>query len=151
MDELFYSELRKNPLAYLKVHITGIIKMLIDPGRYEIYTFLGAETATIELTPLLYAGKWKELFNELQKHGFAFYLLVILSVLSILKLGFAFFGLFKSGRSFLIVTLAFSIYFLGITGPVGAYRFAIPLQLFLIILASIGLSNTLKFFQKGSE
>jgi hypothetical protein len=40
----------------------------------------------VELTALLYKGKWKEVIKELGRNRLAFFLLIILSFVSLLKL-----------------------------------------------------------------
>jgi hypothetical protein len=143
--------IRESPLEYFKIHIAGMGKMLLDPGRFEIYSFTHSNVPEVELTALLYKGKWKEVIKELGRNRLAFFLLIILSFVSLLKLFGLLFSLSLWKNYFFWVLAIIISYFLMVTGPVGAFRFAIPLQVFLCILSSYGLFKALNFFKVRSE
>ena len=47
--------------SYLKIHLIGSVKMILDPGRYELYTFLGITPSAFSLTEMIYAKDWQKL------------------------------------------------------------------------------------------
>ena len=75
---------------YLKIHVLGSIKMLLDPGRFELYTFLGIKPAAFSLTEMIYAKDWQKLKRFMFSNFGVLFVFVVLFVLNVLKL-FAFF------------------------------------------------------------
>jgi hypothetical protein len=134
-----------NLYSYLKIHVIGSIKMLIDPGRYEIYTFLGLSTANNSLTEQVLGGNHKEALNHIKEKGWVMILFLSLLVVSLMKfLGFVFsFSSFKKTW----ILFAAIIYFMAISGPVGAARLFLPMVMpytVLVVLGWIGLLNLLQ-------
>ena len=143
------SAITENFLSYLKVHTLGAIKMIIDPGRFEIYTFFKEPTSEVSLTEMLFAQNWVSLKNALAKNPKLLLVFAILLVVSLLKLIGFMAGIkdFKK-TAFMLVCI---LYFVGVAGPVGAARFFLPVSVFYLIIAATGWETILNFFQKGSK
>ncbi|MFT4599111.1 MAG: hypothetical protein ACI9WM_001363 [Arenicella sp.] len=147
--EMGIKAILENLTAYTQVHILGCIKTIVDPGRFEIYTFFNETTNETSLTEMLFGRNWKGIKKSLSAN----YLLVFILLLGTL------FGLFKllgfvlclrswKEMKFLLLTIA---YFVIITGPVGAARFFLPVSILFLVCSAIGWSAILQFFQKGSK
>lgn len=144
-----FSAMRENPLAYAKVHIAGIVKMILDPGRFEIYTFLGLNDHNLSLTELIYSGDWEKVRIVMAKNKDVLFLFLILVLVNFIKL---FLVLFSLPRVKEYLFIAFLVaYFLAITGPVGAARFMLPVSILYLVLASIGFNQLLTFFQESPK
>lgn len=141
--------MRENPLSYIKVHVAGIVKMILDPGRFELYTFFTINDHNISLTELIYSGNWPEVKKILQKNGWVLTLFILLLVVSLLKTLLAFLSLQKI-KSLLFPT-AVMLYFLIVTGPVGAARFMLPISIVYLTFVSIGAGIVLTLFQKRAK
>ncbi len=150
LQEAGKSAIIENLGAYLKVHIIGSVKMILDPGRYELYTYSGAPTAERSLTELLYARQWNELANAMWSKPVLSILFVLLLIINILKVIGGLF-IFKNITKNHWIIIATCIYFVGITGPIGAARFFIPCLILFSILSAEGWSRLLNTFQKSSK
>lgn len=139
----------ENPFAYIKVHTLGMVKMLLDPGRFELYTCFGEQTNTLSLTELLFAGDFKSIVYQLKKNPALLALFLILLCIATLKFFVALVSI-KHWKKHLFHTILI-LYFLVITGPVGAARFFLPVSVIYLVMASEGFSNVLNLFQKGSK
>ena len=134
---------------YLKIHVLGSIKMLLDPGRFELYTFLGIKPAAFSLTEMIYAKDWQKLKRFMFSNFGVLFVFVVLFVLNVLKL-FAFFLGVRGLKKRRFVAFVF-LYFFVIVGPVGAARFMMPISVLYLVFCSIGWSRALYFFQKSSK
>lgn len=134
---------------YLKIHVLGSIKMLLDPGRFELYTFLGIKPAAFSLTEMIYAKDWQKLKRFMFSNFGVLFVFVVLFVLNFLKL-FAFFLGVRGLKKRRFVAFVF-LYFFVIVGPVGAARFMMPISILYLVFCSIGWSRALYFFQKSSK
>ncbi len=136
--------------TYVKIQTIGMAKMLLDPGRWELYTYFNQNTADGSLTELLYARNWTELNAKMQSNKALFYTFVLLLIINLLKvLGIAFSCLRPTKQWFVLA--AISAYFLAITGPIGAARFMLPATILSIVLSVYGWNLLLNFFQKRSK
>ena len=143
------STILDNSLAYAKVHFTGMIKMILDPGRFEIYTFLGMNDKNESLTELLYIGNWDRLKTVMSKNTIVLFTFLALFFVSILKAVLVCFSITRiQDTLFILFVIA---YFVLITGPVGAARFMLPVSVLYLVLAAIGTQHLLAFFQKRSK
>lgn len=141
--------MKENPVAYAKVHMTGVMKMIVDPGRFEVYTFLDENDHNISLTELLYAGDWQSIQRIMAKNKLLLLFFLALFAVSFVKLLLATVSLGKTKSTLFILFLI--AYFVLITGPVGAARFMLPVSVLYIVLASVGAGLLLAFFQKSSK
>ncbi|HAY87949.1 MAG TPA: hypothetical protein DCY51_00735, partial [Bacteroidetes bacterium] len=139
----------ENLTSYITVHTAGSIKMLLDPGRFELYTFFKEPTSDGSLTEMIYAQRWSDIKAVLIKRPVLFVLFIGLFLLAIAKLIGAAFSVtqFKRMYFMLIVTA----YFVTIAGPVGAARFMLPVSVIYLILVCQGLGSILHFLQKSTK
>ncbi len=138
-----------NPLAYAKVHLAGMIKMVLDPGRFEIYTFFGMNDHNVSLTELLYSGDWGRVEEVMSKNKVVLFAFLALLFVGILKVVLVSFSLKRVKEIFFLLFMI--TYFVVITGPVGAARFMLPVSVLYLVLAAIGTQHVLAFFQKRSK
>lgn len=147
--EIGASAILKNPISYAKIQLVGMTKMLIDPGRFELFTFFNQSTSEVSLTEMLYAKKWRKLVSQLQSNYTLTFAFTILSILGVVKtLGF-FISLLE-WRRFWPILIVF-LYTLLIVGPLGAARFLLPVGLIYITMSTLGFERLLDFFKKGSK
>jgi hypothetical protein len=149
VNTLATSTIYENLASYLTVHIAGSIKMLLDPGRFEVYTFFNEPTADGSLTELVYAQRWDDLKSSLTGRPILFILFMLLFLLATVKLVAALFSLRQFKKLSFIILIA--AYFVAVSGPVGAARFMLPVSIIYIILVSVGAENILHFFQKSTK
>ena len=135
--------------SYLKINVLGSIKMLLDPGRFELYSFLGIKPAAFSLTEMIYAKEWQKLKQFMFSNFGVLFVFVVLLMLNVLKL-LAFFLGAKGFKKRRFVAFVF-LYFFVIVGPVGAARFMLPISVLYLVFCSIGWSHALYFFQKSSK
>jgi hypothetical protein len=149
LKERATSVITGNMVSYLKVHFLGTVKMILDPGRFEIYHFLGMNEEA-SLTELLFSGNLKKLYDNLLLNPLAFGLYLLFLVVSVVKL-IGFFLAFTTKSSWknplMLLGLLFIGYFVGVTGPIGAGRFMLPVILIYNVLAVEGLYR----FKKSSK
>jgi len=135
--------------SYLKIHLLGSVKMILDPGRYELYTLLGITPSAFSLTEMIYAKDWQKLklfmFSNIGVLG----VFVILFLINLFKV-FVFIFSLKELRKYWFFGLIF-LYFLAIVGPVGAARFMLPISIVYLVFCSVGWVRLLDFFQKRSK
>ena len=147
--EMGVKAILENPAAYSQVHILGCIKTIVDPGRFEIYTFFNETTNETSLTEMLFGRNWKGIKKSLSANYLLVFVLLLGTLFSLLKLlGFLFCLRSWKKMKFLLLTIA---YFVIITGPVGAARFFLPVSILFLVCSAIGWSAILQFFQKGSK
>lgn len=139
-----------NPIDYIKVHLIGMVKMLVDPGRFEIYTFFGEPTADISLTEMIFSGENNELRQQLNTRPILLYLFYFLLIVNVLKLFLALFSIRSDDKRKWLIVLVIA-YFLVLTGPVGAARFFVPCAALLIVLSSMGAVQLSDLLKKRSE
>jgi hypothetical protein len=139
----------ENIVSYITVHIAGSLKMLVDPGRFELYTYFNEPTSDGSLTEMIYAQKWVKLKASLATRPVLFMLFTLLFVLAIVKLFLAAFSIVKLKQlSFVLIVTA---YFVAIAGPVGAARFMLPVSAIYLVLVCQGAETLLHFFQKSTK
>jgi hypothetical protein len=149
VNTLAASTIFENIASYITVHIAGSLKMLVDPGRFELYTYFDEPTSDGSLTELIYAQKWDQLKTNLAKRPVLLVLFTFLFLLAIVKLFLAVFSIVKLKQlSFLLIITA---YFVAIAGPVGAARFMLPVSVIYLVLVCQGAEVLLHFFQKSTK
>ena len=149
VSEEAITAIQDNPLAYAKVHLAGMIKMVLDPGRFEIYTFFGMNDHKVSLTELLYSGDWDRVAEVMSKNIVVLFVFLTLLFVGIVKVVLVCFSLSRIKQTFFMLFMI--TYFVVITGPVGAARFMLPVSILYLVLAAIGTQHILAFFQKRSK
>ncbi|MBT8326511.1 MAG: hypothetical protein KJP21_02230 [Bacteroidia bacterium] len=135
--------IKDNFKSYFKVHVLGMVKMAIDPGRFELYTFFGEPTSNVSLTELIFDGSWNELFKNLKTRPVLLSVFLLLTLVNLLKL-LGLVGLFKTIDRWHLLILGIIGYFIVISGPVGAARFILPATPICLVLVALGWSNLLQ-------
>jgi len=121
--------IEQNFFAYVWFHLKGFLPFFLDPGRYDFSTWLKLKNQT-SLLKVLHTSGLKGTMETLFA-SFSWWLLLFFAVLfgNILKL-FAWIYFLLSRSIELknkILFLSIVLYFLVLTGPLGASRFALPL------------------------
>ncbi|MCC6722540.1 MAG: hypothetical protein IT243_10090 [Bacteroidia bacterium] len=128
-------EIIKRPISYAIFHFRGMIYFFADPGRFDIFTFLGLEKTNSQ--GFLHKGasneKFKEIFVQNASIGV---LLLAIFIINIIKT-ICFIGyVFISRKNIIIIVGAVLVFYIAfLTGPLGASRFALPVQLIIIVYA----------------
>ena len=127
----------KHKWQYIVFHLKGVVNFFIDPGRFDIYNFLGMEKRVSKgflyhFTKNGYEGISNYLF---QQPIVIIIFLLLIAVVNILKL-ISFF-LFSINKNVMIeirlILILFVLYIAFATGPLGASRFSVPLFPLMII------------------
>lgn len=132
----------KKPLSYGFFHLKGVLRYFLDPGRFDLVTFFNLEQAD--------AGGFLKTLNQdglkgalalLKKQGWA--LMIILVVIALFKFikiaGFVCFLIDRNQLIQLRIFLAILVAYLAmVTGPLGASRFYLPVELLVIGGAAAG-------------
>lgn len=123
--------------GYFLYHCKGVAYFFLDPGRFDIYNFLRIEEKNS--TGFLHKGanesRLKSMFNE---HPIVSISLVLIFIINVLKT-FGFLGfLWLQRKNRLAWAGAIVIFYIAfLTGPLGASRFALPVELIIICFASL--------------
>jgi len=144
------------PFQYGIFHIKGSMRYFIDPGRFDLVSFFKLEEPDSPgILLLLNQEGIGGVFKFLKQQGLALIsILVFIVLVKLIKItGFILFLL--RGREqlpFRIFLAILVVYFALVTGPLGASRFLLPIELFLIGGAVLGWSSlklkNLKYFRK---
>lgn len=134
--------------SYLEVHTLGIVKMILDSGRFELFTFFGENTSEISLTELIFAGDIQALKRAIEKNTALYITYLLLFVIRLFVLiGFVV-SLWQWKKYWFFFFLI--AYFLVITGPVGAARFFLPVSVIFACLSAVGWESVFGKIQKRS-
>jgi asparagine N-glycosylation enzyme membrane subunit Stt3 len=98
---------------------------------------------------MIFSGNTKEVVTSMKEQPLIISLFVIFLSLRILLL----FGLFASVTEFKKHWMLWLVlvYFLAISGPVGAARFFLPVSVVFVVLSALGWSKILAFFKKSPK
>ena len=139
--------LTANVGAYARVHLKGMLAMLLDPGRYDYVQFFKAESNDDGLMYKLARGDFKGMYRTVMDQPPLVTFFFFLNLLgSLFLLGLALYGLRRLPRETLTVLLicGFIGYFWVLTGPVGTARYKSVLLPFMALLAGLGLISAEK-------
>lgn len=135
---------------YFKIHVLGMLKALVDPGRFEIYTYFNVSTKDGSLTELIYAGDFNGVWTKLKEKPRLIGLFMVLLLIKLMALVGLIFAMIKLKKAHLILWFALA-YFLVLSGPLGAFRFLVPAFIAYLALSCWGLSQLILTFKKSSE
>ncbi|MBC7450059.1 MAG: hypothetical protein H7259_01070 [Cytophagales bacterium] len=135
------SVIMQHPLSYGWFHLSGALRGMIDPGRFDLTTFTKQEN---ELHGILYTIHKEGILAALQKivlteHTWLILALMLILIASIAKyIGIGRYILlhYKSFHSAYVFIAILVCYTIVIAGPLNASRFMMPLQLILIAFAA---------------
>jgi 4-amino-4-deoxy-L-arabinose transferase-like glycosyltransferase len=144
--------IRKNPLGYVKLHLRGMIMMLIHPDTKQMASHLGWETSLKpELQQKFHVSRNPISFFRLFMESKPTHEIVMAGISSVWLIAVYMAGLagvvnLVRRRQWLTLFLIFGMagYFLGITGPVGNARYRVPMMPFAMLLAGIGVDSLIK-------
>lgn len=133
--------LLQHPVAYASLHLRGMLNCLLDPGRFDLAQVAGLPTS--EATGLLRAfdqGGYAGLLRVLATQPWG--LLLLLALVFVGNLGrLLCFVSFLRNRALplgaRLMAAGLVLYVIGLTGPLGAARFLVPI-LPLLLLGSGG-------------
>ncbi|MEM6765642.1 MAG: hypothetical protein AAF655_11970 [Bacteroidota bacterium] len=144
IQEQAVHEIGKVPLTYLGLHLKGMLNFFLDPGRFDLYNFMGWENQEeggwqATFSEEGYAGLWKR-FSRLPAGRIGLLVAILLgNLLKLIGLGlFLFNG--SVPRVYKWILVGMILYISGLTGISGASRFAVPVFPILLICASLGWS-----------
>ncbi|NCP84570.1 MAG: hypothetical protein GW823_06675 [Bacteroidetes bacterium] len=133
------------PFSYSIYYAKGIIAFMLDPGRFDLYNFLGIDE-------LGYSGLMKSIRSEglsaisnyltIQPIGLMLLLGLFLFVNGIKMIGyFVYLMGFKQFNYLEVIMVILFLYVAVLTGPNGASRYMVPVLLFYLFGAIKGLSK----------
>jgi len=148
-NEICKNAILYNINSYIKIHLLGSVKMVLDPGRFDLYNYFGLSTENDSVTEELLGSRYDQAINHLRDGGWVIIVFIALLGISLLKLaGFLFsIGTIRKTWPLFFVIL----YFMAVTGPVGAARLFLPVSVIFLIISILGLEKMLYFFQKRSK
>jgi len=135
---------------YLKIQVLGMVKFFIDPGAFEIRNFFNQDNNDLALTPLLLHGKWKELKTILGDNYLSLSLILIGLIIGTMRLLGVLLTVFQLKNPQIFSALIIVGYFAVLVGPLGAFRFLIPVYFPVLILTVLGLELGINLLQKRS-
>jgi hypothetical protein len=134
--------LMDKPLSYAVFHLKGSLRYFIDPGRFDLVTYFNLEDADSPgILHMLNQEGIRGVLKFLKQEGWG--LVFVLALIALFKLvkitGFILY-LFRGKTALAFrLFLAFLVGYLAlVTGPLGASRFLLPVELFLIGGAVLG-------------
>ncbi|MEC8692432.1 MAG: hypothetical protein VXX46_01545 [Bacteroidota bacterium] len=138
MMNAFYRSVFDYPLTYAWVHIKGMLRMFIDPGRYDAMVFFN----WIETNGLLHV-------KSTNKQGsiplFQWFYIGFFALLSFLRLGLFWLGVrvldFK--KDWVWASCFFILGYTALIGPVGTARYLVPLFPIIWVFAWYGCKRIL--------
>jgi len=137
----------EQPLNYGIFHLKGSLRYFIDPGRFDLLTFLNLEeSGSPGILYVLNQEGIRGVFKFLKQEGWALLsILVLIALFKLVKItGFIIYLIrVKTGLPFRIFLALLVGYLALVTGPLGASRFLLPVELFLIGGAVLGWSSLL--------
>jgi len=127
----------KNGFSYTIYHLKGVLYFFLDPGRFDLYNFFRLETNNSQ--GFLHKGtsfqKVKGIFGAQPVIAI---LLLLVFIGNLLKtIGFLGFIWINRSKKSVLFLAALVFYVALLTGPLGASRFALPVSLIIIIMATV--------------
>lgn len=129
--------LLKDGFSYTIYHLKGVLYFFLDPGRFDLYNFFRLETNNSQ--GFLHKGtsfqKVKGIFGSQPVIAI---LLLLVFIGNLLKtIGFLGFIWINRSKKSVLFLAALVFYVALLTGPLGASRFALPVSLIIIIMATV--------------
>lgn len=135
MNAFSISYLSEHAIAYAWFHCKGMLRFFIDPGRFDLITWLGipyrVEQGLLQNTSEGYS--LKALSERLSMSPVAIIGLALLALFNLLKIGFLAWLMLRKGRSRHWIWLLPLLLIAFLSGPLGASRFMMPVALFVVI------------------
>lgn len=137
--------LKNNWQTYLTIHIKGMLRFAVDPGRFDLLNFSGnyTETGNVQMEKAMHGFSIKKYMNSVSPF-FAVLLLLVLITNGLKLLLAAMLFQSKPHRVLMVLLLLIALYLAGLTGPLGASRFVLPLLPLINAAAVAGYINRFK-------
>jgi hypothetical protein len=137
-------------LSYMVFHLKGSLRYFIDPGRFDLVTYFKLEEADSPgILHMLNQEGIRGVVSFLKQEGWGLVsVLVLIALFKLVKISGFILYLFRAKTALPFrLFLAFLVGYLAlVTGPLGASRFLLPVELFLIGGAVLGWTS---LFGKG--
>ncbi|WP_459211333.1 ArnT family glycosyltransferase [Aquimarina rhabdastrellae] len=150
---LVISYLKQDFISYVYFHLKGSVRMFLDPGRFDMYNFFTKEKSNaVGFLSILNKGSIQELIKYIKTQPIIIVIMIpLLLLINGIKLfGFCFFLIKNIKKITLPVGFVLFIicYIIGITGPLGASRFMVPILPLYTVVAVLGLEVFMKTYLK---
>ncbi|AMM51292.1 hypothetical protein TH61_09080 [Rufibacter sp. DG15C] len=144
--------LLESPVTYAQNHLMGMVHFFLDPGRYDLVHYFGVDIKKGPgLSNYLQAEGYSGLFTYFKGYNFFFLLALVLLVLAnLLKvLTLVLFAMNKQVPVFeKMLLLGVILLVAGLTGPVGASRYTVPVFPLMLYTLPFALQASRLFIQK---
>ncbi len=146
-QQLGLEKIMKHPILYARVHLTGALPMLVEPGSSEFWRVLGREPRGIPiLSKFLTRGPSGVIASVLGNKSFSQICYIAGAMIFLLVIYIALVaGLIdltlKRKYSVVILFLAILGYFVLAVGPMGNMRFRVPIMPYVMLLAAYGFTR----------
>lgn len=134
--------IKANFWDYTKVHLKGMVAMMIDPGRYDYVQFFQLSSGEEGLMYKLARGDFRGMWDTLRAQSFLTMFFFFLNLIgAIVLFYYSLKGLRRlPDETMLVILLAGLIaYFWILTGPVGTARYKSAILPLLVLIAGLGL------------
>ncbi|MFM1897982.1 MAG: hypothetical protein RL577_222 [Bacteroidota bacterium] len=129
----------QNPLSVVGVHLRGIFVGLLDPGRYDLWSFLGA-SGDMGVMKALNEGSWP---SKASLGGLLY--MILGTIVNMAFLYFVFQGFWPQlGYRQHLFFLLFCFIWLGLVGPVASARYTLLLYPFMALWFADGWQRTFR-------
>jgi len=143
-QKLGLEKIMEHPVLYARVHLTGALHTLVEPGSSEFWWFLGKEPRRIHiLSRFLTGGPWGVTATALGNKSFSqicyiagamtFLLIIYIAlILGLIDLTL------KRKYSLVVLFVAILGYFVLTVGALGNMRYRVPIMPYIMLLAAYG-------------
>ena len=135
--------LTNNWFYYGLYHIRGMLFFFIDPGRYDLYNYVGMIAGRGFFHQISQSGIQGIISTIKNIPGLIIFVLIIIFLLNLFLLLILILSMKKSTiPNFILIYILITIgYFALMTGPLGASRFKLPIFPYLIMIFAFALQN----------
>ncbi|GAA4312775.1 hypothetical protein GCM10023183_31980 [Nibribacter koreensis] len=144
--------LLNSPVTYAQNHLLGMVHFFLDPGRYDLVHYFGVDIKKGPgLSSYLQTEGYGGLFKYFKDYNFFFLLALVLLVLAnLLKVAsLVLFALNKRVAVYeKVLLLGVILLVAGLTGPVGASRYTVPVFPLMLYTFPFALQASRLFIQK---
>ncbi|PKN16014.1 MAG: hypothetical protein CVU66_02510 [Deltaproteobacteria bacterium HGW-Deltaproteobacteria-23] len=157
-EEMGLSAIRKEPLSYLRIHLKGMVRMLIGHNLPYLHALLTDKpyNSGSALSIFVETGSLRSALDSLRRTSGSLPVVVVLIVIvrALIYMFFLYGGyrMIKTSPLYLLLFLSFIGYFVVLTGPFGIDpRFSVPIIPFINIVASFGIYSLFERFRLHRE
>jgi len=146
-QQLGQKKIMKHPILYARVHLAGVLSMLVEPGSSEFWRLLGRKPRGIPiLSRFLTKGSGGVIATVLGNKSFSQICYIAGAMIFLLIIYIALIAgsidlILKRKYSVVILFLAILGYFLLAVGPLGNMRYRVPIMPYIMLLAAYGFTT----------